>query len=58
LRIIPSPRGTVGMNQGVSIPAEMQDSIFDPFVSTDAVSSSALTRTRLGLGLFIVREIL
>ena len=45
------------MNQGVPIPAEMQDSIFDPFVSTDTVPSSAPTRTRLGLGLFIVREI-
>jgi signal transduction histidine kinase len=45
------------MNQGVPIPAEMQDSIFDPFVSTDTVPSSALSRTRLGLGLFIVREI-
>ena len=44
------------INQGVPIPAEMQDSIFDPFV-TDTASSSAPTRTRLGLGLFIVREI-
>ena len=42
-------------NQGVPIPAEMQDSIFDPFVSTP--SSSARTKTGLGLGLFIVREI-
>lgn len=41
-------------NQGVPIPAEMQDSIFDPFVSTP---SSARTSTGLGLGLFIVREI-
>jgi signal transduction histidine kinase len=44
-------------NQGVPIPAEMQDSIFDPFVSTDTPSSSAPTKTGLGLGLFIVREI-
>jgi hypothetical protein len=44
-------------NQGVPIPAEMQDSIFDPFVSADAASSSAPTKTGLGLGLFIVREI-
>lgn len=43
-------------NQGAPIPAEMQDSIFDPFVSRDA-ASSALTKTGLGLGLFIVREI-
>jgi signal transduction histidine kinase len=44
-------------NRGVPIPAEMQDSIFDPFVSTKTASASALTRTGLGLGLFIVREI-
>jgi signal transduction histidine kinase len=44
-------------NQGVPIPAEMQDSIFDPFVSTDAASSFAPTRIGLGLGLFIVKEI-
>ena len=44
-------------NQGVPIPAEMQDSIFDPFVSTDTPSSSGPTKTGLGLGLFIVREI-
>jgi signal transduction histidine kinase len=44
-------------NQGVPIPAEMQDSVFDPFVSTDTASSSAPTRTGLGLGLFIVKEI-
>jgi signal transduction histidine kinase len=44
-------------NRGVPIPAEMQDSIFDPFVSADASSSSAATKTGLGLGLFIVREI-
>ena len=44
-------------NQGVPIPAEMQDSIFDPFVSTDTPSSSAPTKTGLGLGLFIVSEI-
>jgi signal transduction histidine kinase len=44
-------------NRGVPIPAERQDSIFDPFVSTNKASSSAPTRTGLGLGLFIVREI-
>lgn len=44
------------INQGVPIPAEVQGSIFDPFVSADR-ASSAPTRTRLGLGLFIVREI-
>jgi phosphoserine phosphatase RsbU/P len=44
-------------NRGVPIPAEMQDSIFDPFVSTKTASASALNRTGLGLGLFIVREI-
>ena len=45
------------MNRGVPIPAERQDSIFDPFVTTNTASSPALTRTGLGLGLFIVREI-
>ena len=44
-------------NRGVPIPAERQNAIFDPFVSTDTTSSSAPTRTGLGLGLFIVREI-
>jgi signal transduction histidine kinase len=44
-------------NQGVPIPAEVQDSIFDPFVSTKTASASELTRTGLGLGLFIVKEI-
>jgi signal transduction histidine kinase len=44
-------------NQGAPISAEMQDSIFDPFVSTNMASLSALTKTGLGLGLFIVREI-
>jgi sigma-B regulation protein RsbU (phosphoserine phosphatase) len=44
-------------NRGVPIPAERQDSIFDPFVSTNKASSSAPTRTGLGLGLFIAREI-
>lgn len=43
-------------NQGAPIPAEMQDSIFDPFVSRKA-ALPALTKTGLGLGLFIVREI-
>jgi signal transduction histidine kinase len=44
-------------NRGVPIPAEMQDSIFDPFVHTNTALSSTLTSTGLGLGLFIVREI-
>jgi signal transduction histidine kinase len=44
-------------NGGAPIPAEMQDSIFDPFVSSNKAPSSGLTGTRLGLGLFIVREI-
>jgi signal transduction histidine kinase len=44
------------INQGVPIPAERQDSIFDPFVSAD-IASPEPTRTGLGLGLFIVREI-
>jgi signal transduction histidine kinase len=41
----------------VPIPAEMQESIFDPFVSNNTASSSTLAKTGLGLGLFIVREI-
>ena len=44
------------INQGVPIPAERQDSIFDPFVSAD-IASPEPTRTGLGLGLFIVKEI-
>jgi signal transduction histidine kinase len=44
-------------NRGVPIPAETQESIFDPFVSTKTASASDLTRRGLGLGLFIVREI-
>jgi signal transduction histidine kinase len=41
------------MNRGIPIPAEMQESIFDPFVSTN----TAPARKSLGLGLFIVKEI-
>jgi signal transduction histidine kinase len=44
-------------NRGVPIPAEMQESIFDPFVTNNTASSSTLAKTGLGLGLFIVREI-
>ena len=44
-------------NRGAPIPTEQQVSIFDPFVSTNKASSAAPTRTGLGLGLFIVREI-
>jgi signal transduction histidine kinase len=43
-------------NQGAPIPPDMQDSIFDPFVHTKAASSTSAKRG-LGLGLFIVKEI-
>jgi signal transduction histidine kinase len=43
-------------NQGAPIPADRQASIFDPFVHTDT-ESSALPKRGLGLGLFIVKEI-
>jgi len=43
-------------NQGSPIPPDMQHSIFDPFFRTEA-ASSALPRSGLRLGLFIVREI-
>jgi signal transduction histidine kinase len=42
-------------NRGTAIPLEIQDSIFDPFLHTD--TASATTKTGLGLGLFIVKEI-
>jgi signal transduction histidine kinase len=43
-------------NQGAPIPVEKQESIFDPFVHTRA-ASAAPARRGLGLGLFIVKEI-
>ncbi len=43
-------------NQGAPIPSDLQKSIFDPFVNRDAASSSVTIRG-LGLGLFIVKEI-
>jgi signal transduction histidine kinase len=43
-------------NRGTPIPLEIQDSIFDPFVHTD--TASATTKKGLGLGLFIVKEII
>ena len=43
-------------NHGPSIPPDLQNSIFDPFVRR-AVASPGLIKSGLGLGLFIVREI-
>jgi len=43
-------------NQGTPIPPELQNSIFDPFVRRE-VASPGLIKSGLGLGLFIVREI-
>jgi hypothetical protein len=43
-------------NQGSPIPPDVQHSMFDPFFRTEA-TSSALPGSGLGLGLFIVREI-
>jgi signal transduction histidine kinase len=43
-------------NQGTPIPVELQESIFDPFVHRETASSTS-TRKGLGLGLFIVKEI-
>jgi signal transduction histidine kinase len=43
-------------NQGAPIPPAMQDSIFDPFVRSN-LTSSTLGKRGLGLGLFIVKEI-
>jgi signal transduction histidine kinase len=43
-------------NQGAPIPADRQASIFDPFVHTDT-EPCALPKRGLGLGLFIVKEI-
>lgn len=43
-------------NQGAPIPPDMRHSIFDPFVHKEAPSSAHAT-SGLGLGLFIVREV-
>jgi len=43
-------------NQGAPIPSNLQDSIFDPFVRRE-VASPGFVKSGLGLGLFIVREI-
>jgi hypothetical protein len=43
-------------NQGPPIPPDLQNSIFDPFVRREAASPGH-TKSGLGLGLFIVREI-
>jgi sigma-B regulation protein RsbU (phosphoserine phosphatase) len=43
-------------NQGTPIPSELQQSIFDPFVHRET-GSPASSRKGLGLGLFIVKEI-
>jgi signal transduction histidine kinase len=43
-------------NQGAPIPPDQQDSIFDPFVHTD-MGQSVTTKKGLGLGLFIVKEV-
>jgi signal transduction histidine kinase len=43
-------------NQGSPIPPDVQHSMFNPFFRTEA-ASSALPGSGLGLGLFIVREI-
>jgi signal transduction histidine kinase len=43
-------------NQGAPIPPAMQDAIFDPFVRMNAPSTE-LGKRGLGLGLFIVKEI-
>ena len=43
-------------NPGAPIPPDMQDSLFDPFVQRDAQSSPS-SKNGLGLGLFIVKEI-
>jgi signal transduction histidine kinase len=43
-------------NQGTPIPPDLQNSIFDPFVQRE-VASPAHIKSGLGLGLFIVREI-
>jgi signal transduction histidine kinase len=43
-------------NQGSPIPPDLQNSIFDPFVRRE-VASPGYIKSGLGLGLFIVREI-
>jgi signal transduction histidine kinase len=43
-------------NQGTPIPPDLQNSIFDPFVRRE-VASPGYIKSGLGLGLFIVREI-
>jgi signal transduction histidine kinase len=43
-------------NQGTPIPSELQQSIFDPFVHHETGSPTS-TKKGLGLGLFIVKEI-
>jgi signal transduction histidine kinase len=43
-------------NQGTPIPPDLQNSIFDPFVRRE-VASPGPSKSGLGLGLFIVREI-
>ena len=43
-------------NQGTPIPPDLQNSIFDPFVRGE-VASPGHSKSGLGLGLFIVREI-
>ena len=43
-------------NRGTPIPSDLQESIFDPFVHRET-GSPANTRKGLGLGLFIVKEI-
>jgi signal transduction histidine kinase len=43
-------------NQGTPIPFELQESIFDPFVHRETASLTS-TKKGLGLGLFIVKEI-
>jgi signal transduction histidine kinase len=43
-------------NQGASIPSALQESIFDPFVHQETESPTS-TKKGLGLGLFIVKEI-
>jgi signal transduction histidine kinase len=43
-------------NQGIPIPLELQESIFDPFVHRETASPTS-TKKGLGLGLFIVKEL-
>jgi len=48
---------TASLYQGAPIPPDLQKSTFDPFVNRDA-ASSAVAKRGLGLGLFIVKEII